>query len=332
MDKVNPTKKIQFTMEVVTDTLEFLGLKLKFDKESKQISVDVFAKDTDSFTYVLPSTCFPKNNIENIPIGVALRHRRICDSDKNFEKHGAEYQNYLVARDYKPGKVKKQFSDIKQLIREEDYTIINFNLIPQYNPLLPNLKIIKRNHLLILCSNQQMLDIFPKKSISVTYKRSKNLREILSPSLFPRTTKQNECSIKECNRKCDICKNFLIASSDFTCFATKRKYKIKGILKCDSRNVIYLISCKCCGKQYVGSVTGFKERFRVHKSDVDTGKVRCGVVNHLLNICRSSASKFEYLQLKLMTTLTKFCGKEKNAGKCTYLRYATVLILMYGML
>ena len=33
-------------MEVATDTLEFLDLKL--DEESKQISVDVFAKDTDS--------------------------------------------------------------------------------------------------------------------------------------------------------------------------------------------------------------------------------------------------------------------------------------------
>ena len=52
-------------MEVATVVLEFLNFKLKFDKESKQISVDVFAKDTDSFTYFLPSMCFPKNNIEN---------------------------------------------------------------------------------------------------------------------------------------------------------------------------------------------------------------------------------------------------------------------------
>ena len=103
-DLVDPTKKIQLTMEVAADTLELLDLKLKFHKESKQISVDVFAKDTDSFTYVLPSTCFPKNNI---PKGVALHLRRICDFDKKFEKHSAEYQNYLIARDYKPGKVKK---------------------------------------------------------------------------------------------------------------------------------------------------------------------------------------------------------------------------------
>ena len=142
--------------------------------------------------------------------------------------------------------------------------------------------------------------IFFLKNPSVTYKRNKNLREILSPSLFPRTTKQNKCFIEKCNKKCDICKNFLIVSTGFTCFATKRKYKIKAILKCDGRNVIYLISCKCCGKKYVGSAAGFKERFRIHKSDINTGKKRCGVANHLLNVCRSSASKFRYLQVQLI--------------------------------
>ena len=49
-----------------------------------------------------------------------------------------------------------------------------------------------------------------------------------------------------------------------------------------------------------GSASGFKERFRIHKSDINTGKVRCGVANHLLNVCRSSASKFEYLQVQLI--------------------------------
>ena len=68
-----------------------------------------------------------------------------------------------------------------------------------------------------------MLDIFPQNTISVTYKRNKNLRDILSQLLFPRTTKQNECSIEEFNRKCVICKNFLAGSPDFTCFATKQE-------------------------------------------------------------------------------------------------------------
>ena len=42
INKVDSTKKIQFTMEVATDTLEFLDLKLKFNKKSKRKSVDVF--------------------------------------------------------------------------------------------------------------------------------------------------------------------------------------------------------------------------------------------------------------------------------------------------
>ena len=69
----------------------------------------MFAKDTDSFTNVLPSTCFPKNNIENIPKGAPLRLGRICDSDEKSEEHSAEYQNYLIVRNYKPAKVKKTF-------------------------------------------------------------------------------------------------------------------------------------------------------------------------------------------------------------------------------
>ena len=42
-------------MEVAKDVLEFLDRKLKFDKEYKRISVDIFVKATNSFTCVLPS-------------------------------------------------------------------------------------------------------------------------------------------------------------------------------------------------------------------------------------------------------------------------------------
>ena len=72
MNKLDGTKKIQFTMEIGKDILQFLDLKLKFDKGHKRISVDIFAKATNSFTYVPPSICFPKNSIENVPKSFAL--------------------------------------------------------------------------------------------------------------------------------------------------------------------------------------------------------------------------------------------------------------------
>ena len=79
MNNIDRTKKIQFTMKVTKDFLEFLDLKLKFDKEYKHILVEIFAKATNNFTYELPSTCFPKNSTENVPKGAALQLRRICD-------------------------------------------------------------------------------------------------------------------------------------------------------------------------------------------------------------------------------------------------------------
>ena len=82
MNNNDSTKNIQFTIEVTQDILEFLDLRLKFDNESKHIFVDIFSKATSSFAYVLPSTYFPKINIENI--------RRICDSASKFEKRSTE--------------------------------------------------------------------------------------------------------------------------------------------------------------------------------------------------------------------------------------------------
>ena len=53
--------------------------------EFLDLAVDVFAKPTNSFTYAKPSTCYPRTNINNVPRGIALRLRRIRDTDENLE-------------------------------------------------------------------------------------------------------------------------------------------------------------------------------------------------------------------------------------------------------
>ena len=71
-----------------------------------------------------------------------------------------------------------------------------------------------------------------------------------------------------------------------------------------------------------------KNNLEFIKKDINTGKVRCSVLNHLLNVCRSSAIKFEYLQVQLIEKVSvqndhnidhKFCGKEQNTGTRNYL-------------
>ena len=112
------TGKIKFTMETASEKdLEFLDLKLKI-AEGK-IRVDVYANLSTSFSYTSPNTCQSKNNICNIPKGIALRLRRICDDDETFDKRSTEYENYLIAREDKPSLVKKQFSEVRKKTRAE---------------------------------------------------------------------------------------------------------------------------------------------------------------------------------------------------------------------
>ena len=68
----------------------------------------------------------------------------------------------------------------------------------------------------------------------------------------------------------------------------------------NTKTIIYPIACKCISKQYISCAIGFKERFRIHKSDINTGKNRCGVTSHLLNVYKSATCKTEYLQVQLI--------------------------------
>ena len=68
----------------------------------------------------------------------------------------------------------------------------------------------------------------------------------------------------------------MVFDTTFKCTATGKYYKVKGTLFCNSVNVVYLIICQCCKLQYVGSAITFKERLRIRKSVINTGKKRCG--------------------------------------------------------
>ena len=83
LNQIDSTGKIKFTLQVQDeDGIECLDLKLKL--ENSKIAVDAFAKPTNSFTYVLPSSCYTRRSLNNIPRGIALRLGRICDTDEKF--------------------------------------------------------------------------------------------------------------------------------------------------------------------------------------------------------------------------------------------------------
>ena len=140
-------------------------------------------------------------------------------------------------------------SEVRQKQTKQD-KVSHLKFITSYNPLLPNIHNIIQNNLSLLHSDKNMKKISPSKSIETLYRREKNLKEILPPSLFPAKPKNSESCIKS-YEKCDICKNYFIIDNKFKCKVTGRFYNVRGNLCCNSSNVIYLISCKNCEDQYI---------------------------------------------------------------------------------
>ena len=59
---------------------------------------------------------------------------------------------------------------------------------------------------------------------------------------------------------------------EITFDVTGKTYFIKEDLCCNSKDVIYLITCDKLKDEYIGSAVDFKPRFRLHKSDMKTKK------------------------------------------------------------
>ena len=64
-----------------------------------------------------------------------------------------------------------------------------------------------------------------------------------------------------------ICLN-IQETDTFTSTTTGESFKINHKLNCDNNCLIYLLTCKCCGKQYVGETTDeFRLRWNNYKSN-----------------------------------------------------------------
>ena len=153
---------------------------------------------------------------------------------------------------------------------------------------MKKLEKVLNDNLHILYGDPDMKKVFSEGTISVSYRRGKCLKELISLSLYPQTVTESASRVSKCNEsRCDICKSYTVFENEFTCTATGKTYKVRAVLTCKSENVVYLLGCKKCKQQYVGSAleSKFKRRFRVHKSDINTGKVRCGVAKHFLINC-----------------------------------------------
>ena len=105
------------------------------------------------------------------------------------------------------------------------------------------------------------------EKMQVCYSQPKNLKRIVTQKKIVETPEPNPGCTKcgKCRVSCPIIKE----GGTFTSTNTRKTYRIRQKVNCNSSFVIYLGTCGKCGGQYVGkSQTALKVRHSNHKQEI----------------------------------------------------------------
>ncbi|XP_077974125.1 uncharacterized protein LOC144429790 [Styela clava] len=264
-NSLHPT--IKFTFECSPNNITFLDVKVHIIKD--KLETEIFSKETDSHQYLSPSSCHPKHITKNIPKSLFIRIRRACSTNEYFDKHAELMKRYLMKRNYKENLIDNAVQFVKKLDRQllltpntesKNETLLPF--ITTYHPTLPNVRKIFSDYQYILNNNERLKEIFPNPP-KLAHRKCPTLRDrLVRAKLKPKSPVSNNPGFFKCGRQsCSTCQH-----SDETKVATNKQktiqLKITQKITCNTENVVYLISCKKCGMQYIGE-TGRHLKYRI---------------------------------------------------------------------
>ena len=137
-------------------------------------------------------------------------------------------------------------------------------LVVTYNPLFKNLFQVIRKNLQLYADEEVKKVLSPAPFVSL--RSTRNLKSYLVWSkIYPleRKVGSEKCKSKHCL----VCLN--VSETDvFESFQTNEQYNINHQLNCIDKCLIYLLSCKVCSLQYVGSTTDkFRLRWNNYKEN-----------------------------------------------------------------
>ena len=273
INQVHPS--IKFTFENSLTEINFLDTTVY--RQNYQLLTKVYRKPTDRSMYLHSNSYHPSNLKRNIPYGQALRMKKICSEDAEFQKAILSMEK-ASDRGYMKDNLKNQFDRACSKQRQD---LLNYQtrektdripLVTTFHRQIPDFKSVIEKHWNLLQINQDLKTTF-KDSPVYGYRRNKNLKDIIG-----QTTLRNNKVLRK-NRilipgKCSPCRSRynnlccrqVQSTSSFKSYQTQEIFKILHNTNCRSSNVIYLLHCNKCNIQYVGKTENpFNIRLNNHR-------------------------------------------------------------------
>jgi hypothetical protein len=274
------------------------------------IHTTIYVKPTDKKQYLHFTSSHPKHTTRAIPYSQAIRYRRIIDNDDLLTTELANLSKLFLKRGYPLELLNEKFDYVKHMSRQ---SVLQYKdkkdkeiafkkylrgksflplIVPYHQALEKDLK----SCLLplwseMINSKSDLRKVFSNEFPQIVFKRGTTLGNILTSSVFHKTTEITEDStvqvlidllgeadkapaaVNPCSHKlCKCCKH-IVQTSTYHDSSYTTEFSIDGAFNCNSTDVIYIISCQYCNKLYVGQTSKMvKERLTNHRSDIKLGK------------------------------------------------------------
>ena len=229
---------------------------------------DLHVKPTDRHQYLHFSSAHPNHTKRSVVFSQTLRISRLCSNESDFEWNKEKMRSWFVKREYPEKLIDSEIRKVKFNIRETNRKNKSKNGVPfivTYHPLLNSLYGIIRKNLYLLNMDQRVKEVFSSQPM-VSFRSARKLSSYLvRAKLYPLERRVGSYKCR-CNR-CQVCRS--ITETDmFICNNDQRSYKINHSFDCNEKCLIYLLTCNCCQKQYVGqTVDIFRNRWNNYKDN-----------------------------------------------------------------
>ena len=256
---------LSFTREASKNCIPFLDLKVKLI--DGKLETDLYMKPTDCHQYLYYLSFHPEHTKRSVIYSQTLRVNRLCSLEKNLNNHQLNMKEWFIKRGYPESVIEKEmrkvhFSKQGQKSKKVEKGV---PFVVNYHPLLNKLSSILHRNLYLLYLNQEVKNVFTPGPI-VSYRSARKISSYLVRAKLYLLERKVD-SVKCGKSRCEVCLS-IQETDTFTSTATGESFKINHKLNCDNNSLIYLLTCKCCGKQYVGEATDeFRLRLNNYKSN-----------------------------------------------------------------
>lgn len=288
---VNSLKRYEnFLNELIPDikvTLEHSPTEINFLDTTVYVSDEklhtrIYFKPTDTHQLLHKSSFHPKHTFKGILKSQFIRFKRISSNKTEYDNTSKILCAELQKRGYSFSEMRKVKSEVwfnyveKEGAETQENCPVTLSHKKSKNEtsLLPivvdhcsiGMKLSKEYRNLL-----KQDEFFNKFNLVTAYKNDLNLKQLLVRSRLP---SDKMGAFRGCgNQKCKTCKIYAHDTDIFQSSTTGSKFSIASDLTCSSSNIVYLITCNKCKKQYVGE-TGrtLRERMTDHRSAIKLNK------------------------------------------------------------